>query len=354
MKRIQTKICILSFLAMNLVGIFVAYGEQPVRIVTDMAGDKVTLPLKVERVAVATYNYNEILATLDVADKIVASPVTAQTRPWLFKTNPVLKNSIKTIINYDNINTEDLLNVKPDVLFMGIDEKSAIKYRSLGIAAIQLNFADYDGLKKCVDLMGEVVGGKVKNNAKKYNAYLDSKIKMITGLAAGIPDSQKPKVIHLASLFPTLNVDGKSTIIDAWLKDCGAINGAEVNGNGKTVSMEQILQWNPDVIVFGRIISANQISATNENSIFEDPNWKQIKAVKNKKVFVNPDGAFSWDRYCAESALQIQWLAKTLYPERFKNIDMIQETVGFFKTFMDYNLSKRDAVLMLEGKAPED
>jgi hypothetical protein len=49
---------------------------------------------------------------------------------------------LRSRIHYDNINTEDLLRVKPDVLFVGIDPKKANKYRSLGIATVQLGFTD--------------------------------------------------------------------------------------------------------------------------------------------------------------------------------------------------------------------
>jgi ABC-type Fe3+-hydroxamate transport system substrate-binding protein len=99
-----------------------------------------------------------------------------------------------------------------------------ISIEALGIATVQLGFTDYDGLKKCIGLMGEVVGGKGEQNSRKYLAYLKAKVKMITEATAEIPDNQKPKVLHLASLFPALNVDGKATIGSG---DCGIIRYAK-------------------------------------------------------------------------------------------------------------------------------
>lgn len=76
-------------------------------------------------------------------------------------------------------------------------------------------------------------------------------------------------------------------------------------------------------------------------------------AVKNKKVYVNPAGVFSWDRYGAEVALQILWAAKTLHPELFKDVDIAAETKKFYKEFLHYDLSDKEVGYILIGLDPE-
>ena len=76
-------------------------------------------------------------------------------------------------------------------------------------------------------------------------------------------------------------------------------------------------------------------------------------AVKNKKVYVNPAGVFSWDRYGAEGALQILWAAKTLHPELFKDVDIAAETNKFYKEFLHYDLSDKEVGYILNGLDPE-
>ena len=70
-------------------------------------------------------------------------------------------------------------------------------------------------------------------------------------------------------------------------------------------------------------------------------------------MYANPAGVFSWDRYSGEEALQVLWAAKFFNPDKFEDIDMVQQTQDFYKTFYGYDLSKEDAERMLAGLGPQ-
>ena len=110
-------------------------------------------------------------------------------------------------------------------------------------------------------------------------------------------DSERPKVLHTATAG-ILTIDGRQTVIDDWITVAGGVNAADVVGNARPVTMEQIAAWNPDVIIVGT--APNQ---QNRQAILDDPRWRQIKAVQDGKVFVNPTGVYLWDRHSAEAAL---------------------------------------------------
>ena len=78
-----------------------------------------------------------------------------------------------------------------------------------------------------------------------------------------------------------------------------------------------------------------------------------LKAVKDKKVYGNPKGVFSWDRYGAESALQILWAGTIIQPELFADIDVKAETKAFYKKFMNYELSDGEFEYILKGLNPD-
>jgi len=99
-------------------------------------------------------------------------------------------------------------------------------------------------------------------------------------------------------------------------------------------SLEQIMGADPDVIV--------TLNAESAKEIRTDRRWSQVRAVRNKRVYANPKGMFWWCRETSEEALQILWLAKTLYPEHFKDVDMVKETRYFYKTFYGYELTDRE------------
>lgn len=331
---------------------------EQLRTITDSVGNKVQIPAKIKRIADAWGAHNEVVAAVGAGDKIVATTLTQGVRPWLYKVVPNLKNANTSFsVDASQINFEELIKMKPDILFMTVNEQNAKKARDMGIPVVQLKITDFDSLEQCVRLTGDILGGDAKKNSDKYIAYLDEKIKMIGGKTAAIPKEQKPKVLHIANLSP-LTIDGKDSLPCIGIEKAGGINVADISGNAQTVSMEQILQWNPDVIIIGRVLSGNglnntaQISDTDADKILKDPDWQKIKAVQDKKVYVNPDGGFSWDRYSTEEALQIQWLAKLFNPDLFQDIDMVKETRYFFKTFMNYDLSEDEAKRMLAGKPP--
>ena len=113
------------------------------------------------------------------------------------------------------------------------------------------------------------------------------------------------------------------------------------------LNAEKIPNINPDVIIIGRAKSPDAIEKIYENKVYTGTN-----TVKNKKVFVNPAGVFSWDRYGAEGALQILWAAKTLHPEIFKDLDIASETKKFYKEFLHYDLNNNEVNYILNGLDP--
>lgn len=321
--------------------------------VTDSSGAKVEVPTNISRIADAWGAHNAVVAMLGSGNKIVATTLNAKLKPWLFKVTPKMSNSV-TAFNVDasNINMEELIKTKPDILFMPTGNKNISKMSDLKIPVVQVSFKNFDSMKKCVKLTGDILGEEGKKRAEEYTSYLDKKINMLTSITSKIPEEQKLKVLHLSDFSP-LKVDGKGTIIDSWIQIAGGVNvSSDVDGNTKEVSMEQILTWNPDVIIVSSTVgSADRKESINK--ILNDESWKKTNAVQKGRVYVNPDGAFSWDRYSAEEALQIQWAAKTLYPEKFQSLDIAKETKWFYKTFFNYSLSDSEVQRILNGQAPQ-
>ncbi len=326
--------------------------NQQTKTITDAAGKKVTIPSNIKKIGDSWQAHNEVLCILGGGDKIVSTILTAKGRPWLYKVNPQMNNAV-TSFTADSVNSEELVKAKPDIVFMPLNDKSANKVSDLGIPVVQLNFTDFKSLKECVKLTGDILGEDGKKKADAYISYLDTKLNNITSITSKIPKDQRPKVLHVTSLSP-LTVDGSNTIISAWIDTAGGVNAAaEVKGNNKQVSMEQILKWNPDII----ILSSNTLMKLNNgkkniDNLLNDPSWQKVNAVKTSKVYFNPDGAFYWDRYSAEEALQIQWAAKTIHPDKFSSIDIIKETRNFYKTFLNYDLSEEEANKIINDDPP--
>ncbi len=174
-------------------------------------------------------------------------------------------------------------------------------------------------------MTGEVLGEASRSAAEEYIRYFDENIRRVPRVTSSLQLNERPKVLHTASAG-ILVVDGRRSMIDDWIGVAGGGNAADVVGIGRPVTMEQVAAWDPDVIIVGT--APNQ---QNRQAILEDPRWREIKAVKNGKVFANPSGAYLWDRHSAEAALQVLWAAKLLHPALFADLDMKLETKRFLR-----------------------
>lgn len=316
--------------------------------ITDSSGAKVEIPTKINKIADSWKAHNEVLTVLGAGGKIVGTVLSKKSMPWLYKVNPAMEKAVTTF--GANFNTEDLMKNKPDIVFVSSGDVNANKISSLGIPVVQLQFTTFDTMKKCISLTGEILGEDATKRADAYNKYLDEKVKMVKDITSKIPDTEKPKVLHVESLSP-IGVDGSKTIINEWIEAAGGVNAAkDVTGNMKEVSIEQVIKWNPDIIIFGANGSSGKVNSVNK--LLNDPNWQKIAAVKNGRVYQNPTGAFLWDRYSCEEALQVQWAAKTIYPDKFKDLDIAAETKYFYKTFLNYDLTNEDVDNILKAQPP--
>ena len=104
------------------------------------------------------------------------------------------------------------------------------------------------------------------------------------------------------------------------------------------VTPEQLLVWDPDVI----ITSTNKGEHDAASDIRNHPQFQNIRAVKNNAIYTCPIGTFWWDRPSPEAILGILWLAKTLYPDRMKDISIQAETMTFFSRFFHYHLTETE------------
>lgn len=314
------------------------------RTVTDDAGNQVVVPQQARRIADGWYAHHSLLMTLGAGDRIVATVNHASDRPWMFKIQPSLHQALA--VHGRSFNSEALLAAKVDTVFVAAEDSDADAYRRAGLATLVMHFDDFPSMKRSLLTTAAALGTpEAQQRAAAYNAYLDQKIAFVKHKTAGLSDTQRPRVLHIQSLHP-LKVDGRNTLIDTWIRLAGGRNAAsEVNGNMKETSPENVLYWQPDIIIIGA--GAGTLADSDYAALFSG-----LKAVKNHRVWQNPAGVFPWDRYGTEAALQIQWAAKRFHPALFPGLDMVSVTQEFYRRFFSYPLSSSEARRILQAQGP--
>lgn len=117
----------------------------------------------------------------------------------------------------------------------------------------------------------------------------------------------------------------------------GAQNVASAAGKKMLarVSMEQLINWNPDVIVTQ---DANFYRRLKQDSV-----WQHLEAVKKQRFYLAPNMPFAWLTYPSVSRLLgVVWLQHKLYPQWMPRAKYEQLVIRYFKLFYDYNLSKEE------------
>ncbi len=252
------------------------------------------------------------------------------------------------LTNGETIQVEELLSQKPDAVLLS--KKSMLnEVNQAGLKGVRVSFQDFDGLKKTVRITAEVLGDKAPAVAESYIKELEDNIQFVESRIKDVKEKQHPTVLHITNGADLLKIDGGKSMIGEWIRLAGGKSVLPDEANMVTVTMESIVEANPDVIIIGS--SGNKSQAAIEK-IKADPSWQSISAVKNNRIYANPTGTFPWDRYSAEEALQILWAAQLFHPERFADVDMITKTQDFYQKYYNYNLSKENAQQILKGLPP--
>ena len=326
--------------------------EPTTQIITDHGGDQVEVPLKIEKICDLWHAHNQITLMLGAADRLKGTTAVFQARKWAQKVFPGIKDVTPLVVGTGagEVNYEEMMKIEPDVVFASA--ASVVDgCRQYGLAALNVSFQDYDGLRSNVAITGKVLGGEAEKRAAGWKEYLDKNIALVEERMKGIAEENRPRVLHIANASNLTRVDGRKCIVDEWIKLAGGQNALSQEGNLIDVTMEDIVAADPEVIILGAGGPAGDAAV---QALLDNPAWSGIKAIKNKAVYCNPSGVFAWDRYSGEEALQVIWAAKFFNPDKFTDIDMVKETQAFYKKFYGYDLSDADAKLMLNGEEPAD
>lgn len=325
------------------------------RTITDMAGRTVTVPSNI-KTAFSTSPVGAIMLYALCPDKMVG---------WNYDPRPTEKKYI--LPKYQSLpnlggwyakftgNTEEILKIHPDVIIdMGditkTESSNADKIQQqLGIPVVLVD-APVLKMDKACEFMGDLLGEKAKG--QELADYCRNTIADVTARAAKIPADKKVKVYYAEGPNGLQSEPDGSSHIEA-LGIVGGLNvakGISLGGaSGQSpVSLEQVLAWNPDVI-----ISWTEEQGGYYKGILSDPSWKPTKAVQQNRVYQLPDAPFCWmDRPPSiNRIIGFKWLGNLLYPDVY-NYDMVAEAKDFFQKFYHYNLSDDEAKAIMAQVQP--
>lgn len=325
------------------------------RTVTDMAGRTVKIPTSVN--SVFTDRFTSLLVFAVDSKLLVNATFTINNQAKKYISPDYYQN--KPITDDED---EEILKLHPDIIIVGnlqgqstIDNANRLQKR-LNIPVLIVNFTIADNIRS-FKFLGLVLNRKA--NAERLTTFIGKYLTPIAKKASQLSISSKPK-IYYAEGATGLNTEPSGSIHAQALDYLSARNVAKTNigdvhGMAK-VSMEQILVWNPNIVLVwtGYPSGMGLPGNTSENKstyshITSDPIWARIDAVKQSKVYQIPSLPFGWfDRPPSSNCiLGAIWLAAKLYPS-WVTYDVNVALQEYFNLFYHVNISSEDIAYLMK------
>jgi iron complex transport system substrate-binding protein len=242
-------------------------------------------------------------------------------------------------------NLETVIALKPDlILDVGSTRATFVSLAERVQAQTGIPYALLDGRFDAIPETYRTLGALIHrpDGAERLARYAQNTLKTIEGRIADIPREKRPRVYYARG--PRGLVTGLGGSINVETIERLARNVAGGRRGGLTnVSIEQVLVWNPDVIVtIDREFAAD---------VRGNPAWAAMAAVRDGRVHLSPKMPFGWVDFppSVNRLIGLWWLAKILYPDRFPE-DLRARTRDFYTMF--YHRMPTDAQIdhVLEGR----
>lgn len=323
------------------------------REITDMAGRKVTVP--------TAENIESVFSAGPVAAIFLYMVVPDKLLGWNYELNDVEKSIIldkyQDLPNFgmgDAVNYEAVIAANPtiainsgkinDAMVSDCDTLS----ESLGIPVVAVD-NELNNSAEAFRFMGELLG--VEDHAEELAQYAEQVFTDINVLS-DIPEEKKVSV-YFGNGEDSLETAPRGSQHAQILDAINAVNVADLelgDGSRVQISAEQLLAWDPDVIVVNGEPKADKSGSSAAEDILSNPDYASLKAVQDQKVYGTPNAPFSWvDRPAGPNRLiGMRWFSALIYPEYIK-CDINEEIHKFFDLFYHVDLSDEQLENVLKG-----
>jgi iron complex transport system substrate-binding protein len=244
----------------------------------------------------------------------------------------------------NSANLESVLTLKPDlILDVGSTAPTFVSLATRVQEQTGIPYALLDGRFDAAAATYRLLGTLTQRDAEPYATYAEDTLLKIQTRINRIPENERPRVYYARGPRGLETGLGGSINVET-IEFLGANNVAgETRGGLATVSVEQVLKWDPEVIVtIDRDFAAN---------VRSDPLWKDVTAVRSGRVHLSPKMPFGWVDFppSVNRLIGLPWLAQIFYPDHFKE-DMRALTREFYTRFYHVTPSDADLDRVLAGR----
>lgn len=340
MRKISRLVYIIVLFLLCLSGVTSIVCADDASMMTDMAGRKVKINVPVKSIVTTFKPATLCVASLGIIDKLVGVDTSATRDRLLQSIYPGIKQVTAVGKKSTGVNFETLVSLKPDLVILYSQKDGmalADRLEKINIPAIIIVPETFDTIKSAMKLIARTAG--VSDRMVKIEDRMDNMLELLKTRLSGLPEEKRKKVYFASSrgLFSTTtgNMLQHEIITRAGTRN---VSGG-LNGYFQNISPEQLIQWNPDIMILSQHIPKGEIHR------LAAPVISPVTAVRSKKVWRFPSTLAPWDFPSPLSVLGSLWLAEKAYPEFFNDLDIQKEADDFHQVLFGLTMTDMNGAI---------
>lgn len=307
---------------------------------TDSTGRTVTVPTEITKIAISGPLSQVYILPL-AGDLLVgvSSAYTEEEALYLPDYLTSLPEIGQLYGGKSEMDLEALLAVAPDVVIDVGDAKDSVKEdmealtEQTGIPFIHID-ATVQSAPEAYRQLGILLGREeqAEELAVWCETTYDNMVEMMKKVDAD--GARKTMLYCLGDKGVNVIAEGSfhAETVNLMSQNLAVVEDVVSNGLGNEVDLEQILAWNPEVIVFAPDSCYDDIAG--------DSQWQSVSAVANGNYYKTPSGPYGWlsSPPSVQRYLGMLWLGALLYPD-YIDYDLQEAVTEYYKLFYDCDLT---------------
>ena len=309
---------------------------ETTRVFTDSCAREVTVPADIQKIAVSG-PLAQIVVFAIAPDKMVgvANAWDESAKAYFDAKYLELPLLGQLYGGKGELNLETLLAAAPDVVIdVGEPKDSIVEDMDALQEQTGIPFVHIDAYLASMDdtytMLGDLLA--MPTEAQALADYCRTSYDAVKAIADSV---EKANLLYVTG-EEGLNVIARGSyhaeVIDMLCNNLAVVDEPSGKGTGNEVDMEQLLNWNPDVVIF----APGSIYGT----VADNENWQTITAIKDGRYYEVPMGPYNWMGFppSVQRILGMQWMAKVLYPDA-ADYDMYETARTYFQLFYHCDLT---------------
>lgn len=312
--------------------------DDTTRVFTDSVGREVEVPAQIDKVALSGPMAQIVLFAL-CPDKLVGV-----SNAWSTEAEQYLDEKYFTMPEIGQLyggkgelNLETLLQSGAQIVIDVGEPKGSIAedldalQEQTGIPFVHIT-ATTETTGDAYRMLGDLLN--MKDEAETLAAYCENIYDRTVSIAGSV---EKANVLYVTGDMGQNVIAAGSyhaEILDLLTNNLAVVDEPSSKGTGNEVSMEQILTWDPDVVIFA--------PESIYDTVADDAAWQSVTAIKNGAYYEVPFVPYNWMGFppSVQRYLGMMWLSKVLYPDATAEYDLFSDVQEYYKLFYHCDLTQ--------------